>query len=307
MADEVHGDARPPTKGGAVEWLLPLAFIACAAWVVWHGPAYITGFGHPNEALAARYPAVNLLDWLALAVLPVLFVAGIMTVGHARMEFADRSAFDRLALFVGRVTMLLVVILVVVMVFEVIARYVFEHPTIWANELSLWMAGFVFVLSGLYAMQQRSHIRIYILYDLFPRWLQRVCDSISVFLIVLFAAALIYGGWGEAMAKFLRWETFGTVFDPPIPATLKPLVLIAVSLVALQALVNLIADWNAEPEIHTAADDIDADEIERLKRAVGDQGMGDVDATRGPLQNSRDDHPGRRIGERTGNTGGERR
>ncbi len=294
MADRIREDARPPTHGGPVEWLLPLAFIACAAWVVWHMPAYITGLGPENAALEARYPAVTVIDWLALAALPVLFVAGMMTVGHARMEYADRSAFDRLALFIGRVTMLLVVILVAVMVYEVISRYVFEHPTIWANELSLWMAGFVFVLSGLYAMQQRSHIRIYILYDMFPRWLQRVCDSISVLLIAAFAAALIYGGWGEARDKFMRWETFGTVFDPPIPATLKPLVLIAVTLVALQALVNLIADWNAEPEIHTAADDIDADEIERLKRAVGAEGVGDTDVTRGQYENSREDHPARR-------------
>ena len=39
---------------------------------------------------------------------------------------------------------------------------------------------------------------------------------------------------------------------------------------AAQALLNLINDWNKEPEIHTAPDDIDQDEIERLKKTVGD-------------------------------------
>jgi len=48
------------------------------------------------------------------------------------------------------------------------------------------------------------------------------------------------------------------------------LVLAVVTLVAIQAILNLIKDWNLEPEIHTAADDIDQDEIERLKKAVGD-------------------------------------
>jgi len=43
-----------------------------------------------------------------------------------------------------------------------------------------------------------------------------------------------------------------------------------VTLVAIQAILNLIKDWNLEPEVHTAADDIDQDEIERLKKAVGD-------------------------------------
>ena len=156
------------------------------------------------------------------------------------------------------------------MMWEVVLRYVFERPTLWANELSLWMAGFVFILSGFYAMQQRSHIRIFLLYDLLPRNLQRACDTISTFLIITFAFFLIYGGYGEAKAKFLRWETFGTIFDPPIPSTLKPLVLLVVSLVAIQSLLNLINDWNKEPEVHTAADDLDQDEIERLKKSVGD-------------------------------------
>jgi hypothetical protein len=48
------------------------------------------------------------------------------------------------------------------------------------------------------------------------------------------------------------------------------LVLTVVTLVAIQAILNLIKDWNLEPEVHTAADDIDQDEIERLKKAVGD-------------------------------------
>jgi len=48
------------------------------------------------------------------------------------------------------------------------------------------------------------------------------------------------------------------------------LVLIVVTLVAIQSVLNLIADWNKEPEIHSAADDIDQDELERLKKSVGE-------------------------------------
>jgi hypothetical protein len=42
-----------------------------------------------------------------------------------------------------------------------------------------------------------------------------------------------------------------------------------VALVAMQAVLNLISDWNIEPVKHTAADDIDKDELETLKRSVG--------------------------------------
>lgn len=273
-----------------LEWLVPLAFIISAAWVIWNGPGYIMAFGWGSqlEAIAARYPAANALDWIALTTLPVFLVIGTMTVRRAPMEFADWGVFDRLSVFIGRVTMLLIVLLVSVMVYEVVLRYAFERPTLWANEMSLWMAGFIFVLAGLYAMQQRSHIRIFLLYDIMPRWLQRTCDTVSTTLIVVFAFFLVYGGFGEAQAKFLRWETFGTAFDPPIPATEKPLILLVVVLVALQSVANLIRDWNAVPEIHTAADDIDADELERLRAAVGSEGVGEQDVTRGKIQST---HP----------------
>ena len=252
------------------QWLVPFLFIACGSWIVWHGATYIMAFGGYTDALAARYRQIMMLDYLILVAMPILGVLGVLGVKRAPMEIDEYPAIDRIAMFIGRVTMLLIAIVVCVMMYEVILRYVFERPTLWANEMSLWLAGFVFILAGFYAMQQRSHIRIYLLYDMFPRAVQRICDTVSTVLIVGFAFFLVYGGYGEAKAKMLRWETFGTAFDPPIPATLKPLVLIVVILVAIQSVLNLIADWNKEPEIHSAADDIDHDELERLKKSVGE-------------------------------------
>lgn len=176
------------------------------------------------------------------------------------VEHETTGWIDKLSLLIGRLTMILIAAIVAVMFYEVVLRYVFEAPTLWANELSLWLAGGVFLGAGLYAMQQRSHIRIFIIYDMCPRWLQRVFDVISTALIVAFSAGIIYGGFNEARDKLLRWETFGTAFDPPIPATLKPLVLLVVVLVAIQAISNLIHDWNKEAEVHTPADDIDQPE-----------------------------------------------
>ncbi|WP_298841582.1 TRAP transporter small permease subunit [uncultured Roseobacter sp.] len=299
----VRGEVMQEKSGSLVEWIVPLAFILCAGWLTWHLPAFTLSWVPPTDAsqydkLSALFARVDVtpglsglfggyadaVDWTALLLLPVFGVIGVRTVRRAPMEFESWKALDRLAVFIGRLTMMLIVLLCSVMIYEVILRYVFEAPTLWANELSLWLAGFVFLCAGLYAMQQRSHIRIFLLYDMLPRALQRVCDCISTLLIVTFAFFLVYGGYGEAFDKFYRWETFGTAFDPPIPATLKPMVLLVVVLVAFQAIVNLVSDWNAEPVIHSAADDIDQDELERLKAAVGSDGTGDLDVTRGSIQ-----------------------
>ncbi|QHQ37365.1 TRAP transporter small permease subunit [Algicella marina] len=250
------------------EWLLPAAFIAVASWVIWNGPRYIISFGWASEATQNLFTPAGALDFAALALLPVIFIVGMFTVRCAPMEYGDWKGLDRVPLFIGRITMLLIALIVLVMLYEVVVRYVFERGTYWANELSLWLAGFVFLFSGLYAMQQRSHIRIFLIYDTFPRWLQRVCDSISALLIALFAFFMFYGGFKEAYDKFLRWETFGTAFDPPLPATLKPLILFVIGLVALQAAWNLLMDWNKEPETHTPADEIDQDEIAEIRAHI---------------------------------------
>ena len=274
-------------SGSFVEWVIPLIFILCAGWIVWHLPAFTLDFLPPDASQVDNLlglhhrndvtPSMNgpfggeadWVDYLALIDIPFFFTIGMRTVRRAPMEFESLRRADRASVFIGRVTMMLIVLLTGVMIYEVLLRYVFEAPTLWANELSLWLAGFVFLCAGLYAMQQRSHIRIYLLYDLCPRSVQRLFDCISTLLIIAFAFFLIYGGYGEALDKLHRWETFGTAFDPPIPATLKPMVLLIMALVALQALVNLISDWNLEPVVHTAADDIDEDELARLRAAVG--------------------------------------
>ncbi len=245
----------------------PGLFILCAGYLMWYFPQFIVLFGWANDAIASQNPPADMFDFLMMAGAAGAIVIGVSTARASTGEGGVRSFFDRVSLFFGRTTMLLIACLVSVMFYEVVLRYVFERPTLWANELSLWVAGFVFLLSGLYAMQQRSHIRIYLIYDLMPRPMQRLCDVVSTGLIVAFAAALIYGSFNEALAKFLRWETFGTAFDPPIPGTMKPAVLLAVLLIAIQAVFNLLADWNRLPEHHGI---IDEDEVEDIIHSLED-------------------------------------
>ncbi len=275
--------------GAISEWIFPLSFVLCAAWVVWHIPAYILTLApHENPSLLGKVTALHkskelspglpgvfggvadIVDWGVLALLPVLFYLGVRQVRVAPMEFQDWRPIDRVALFLGRITMMLILLMTCVMLYEVFLRYLFEAPTLWANELTLWLGGFVFLISGVYAMQQRCHIRIFILYDVFPRWLQKTCDVLWVTLLCVFVGFAIFGSYKQVfITKFYHWEMFGTAFDPPIPATVQPTILIVFTLIALQAVVNLIADWHRGPEIHTSGAEADEHEIEAIKKSVG--------------------------------------
>lgn len=208
----------------------------------------------------------NIVDYLALVLMPVFAILGMRSIIVAPMEFERWRSWDRFALFIGRATMIMIIGMTSVMLYEVFMRYVVEAPTKWANELTLWIAGFVFLCSGLYAMQQRCHIRITLLYDVVPRPIRKLFDIISTLLIVIFAVGVVFGSYSQVFInKLYRWEMFGTAFDPPIPATIQPMILIIMCLIALQAVANLIADWNLEPETFI----VDEDEVEAIKRSVG--------------------------------------
>ena len=109
--------------------------------------------------------------------------------------------------------------------------------------------------------------RSYVIYDMMPRWMQKASDCTSVFLIWVFVGCLIWGGYNDAIRRLMNLEGYGSAWDPPIPGTVKTAVLVVGLAVALQALSNLIADWNKAPE-HHSADDIDEHEIENIRKTL---------------------------------------
>lgn len=213
-------------------------------------------------------PIVALMLWAIAG--SILFASLYLSDTRGAIETEPDGFFDILSLVCSRIAMIMTTLIVIVMFYEVVSRYVFSRPTLWANELSLWIASFVFLLAGQYAMQQRSHIRIYVIYDMMPRFFQKASDIISLVLLLFFVFAMVWGGYDDAMRRFLRMETFGTAWDPPIPGIVKPAILIIIVLVAIQAISNLISDWNKAPE-HHGPDEIDEVEIENIRRTLEDK------------------------------------
>ena len=140
--------------------------------------------------------------------------------------------------------MFVVAFIVAIMFYEVVLRYVFGKPTLWVEELSRWLGGIIFLLAGIYAMQQRSHIRVVIVYDMVSRPVQRICDAFSALCILIFCYAVIVGYAKNAWTKLVTWELYGSAWNPPIPAIMKPLILVACAWLAVQTINNLIVDWN---------------------------------------------------------------
>jgi len=86
---------------------------------------------------------------------------------------------DRLVRAVAYLSLILYPALVLCTVYEVVARYVFHAPTIWAFDITFMLHGSLFMLTGAYALQKGSHIRIDVLSTRLPDRVQHAVNLLA--------------------------------------------------------------------------------------------------------------------------------
>ncbi|MBM3538935.1 MAG: TRAP transporter small permease subunit [Alphaproteobacteria bacterium] len=133
------------------------------------------------------------------------------------MERVSR-AIDRLSGVTGLIAGWLIMPLIAGMCYEVIARYVFHAPTIWAYELTYLLTGAGWLLGMAYTLRQGAHIRIDVVYLNFsPRNRARVDVLGYVFLLLPFLVWLVTTLDDRALATFRSGEKTGqSAWNPPL-------------------------------------------------------------------------------------------
>ncbi|MFG6159933.1 TRAP transporter small permease subunit [Halomonas sp. 1390] len=164
-----------------------------------------------------------------------------------------RNAFDRGVMACGRLAAWLVFVAMVISVFEVIMRYAFGSPTSWVHESVVMLVAVSFALGGPAALACNRHIRVRVLYDsVGPKaklWLDRFNDLVT-FLFCLgmtYAATVMF--WDASHNPLGEWqlERSGTAWNPPIPALVKGMILVALAIMCVQALLHLGQSLRGKP------------------------------------------------------------
>lgn len=102
---------------------------------------------------------------------------------------------------------LLIILLVGVMVFEVVSRYVFNAPTIWAADMTYMLNGALFMLAAAYCLKEDGHVRIDFLTERLPRRLQGLLAAVLMACLALPTfGALSYVAVERAMRSYTRGE-----------------------------------------------------------------------------------------------------
>ncbi len=66
---------------------------------------------------------------------------------------------DTVSIWSGKAVAWLIFPMTLSLVWEVVARYFFNAPTVWANDIATMLYGAFFMLGSAYALQRQQHIR----------------------------------------------------------------------------------------------------------------------------------------------------
>lgn len=126
-------------------------------------------------------------------------------------------ALDAFAEWTGWLVAWLIVPLIGAMVYEVVARYFFYAPTVWAQDLSYMLYGTLFMLGGAYTLRHRGHIRTDFLYNSFGARGQALVDSVA-YLFLFFPAfgVFLWLGWESFLESWRLDERTISPWNPPL-------------------------------------------------------------------------------------------
>jgi TRAP-type mannitol/chloroaromatic compound transport system permease large subunit/TRAP-type mannitol/chloroaromatic compound transport system permease small subunit len=127
---------------------------------------------------------------------------------------------DIFSLWVGRLTCFMLIPIIMVMVYEVVARKVFLAPTDFSFEYSRMLAGAMFMMGAGYALMRGVHIRADFIYRNWSPERQATVDT-ALYLAFYFPAMFFFL-WISTEYTFKSWATWERSMDTAMMAPLAP-------------------------------------------------------------------------------------
>lgn len=148
---------------------------------------------------------------------------------------------DTLNDWVGKIFGFLVYPTMLVLVYEVIMRYGFNRPTIWAHETSCMLYGAHFVLGGAYALRWGAFVNVEAFYVLFSPRARAVIDLFTWTLFYAFVGTLFWFSLPWAWESLRMMEYSNSTWGPYV-WQIKLTIPAAAFLVLLQGMTKTIKD-----------------------------------------------------------------
>ena len=163
-------------------------------------------------------------------------------MASAVREFA--RAVDAFQDRLGRAVSWLMLVMVLVVFFDVILRYVFRTSTVWLQELEWHLFGVVYMLGAGYTMLWDEHVRVDIFYSRWPPRRKALADLLLYLLFFYPSAIMIV--W--TTIPFVRASAAVLEGSPdpggiPLRFILKSVIIVGFSIMMIQAFSQVVKNF----------------------------------------------------------------
>lgn len=152
------------------------------------------------------------------------------------------DGIDRLNLWQGKITSMLIIPLLLVVLYEVFMRYGFNSPTVWGFEATAFLYGMHYMFGLAYTDVKKGHVQVDIFTSLAPKKTRATISALTtlVFFLPVMSCMTI---WATKFAIYSvqGLEKNSTSWAPPI-YPFKIIMALCFFLLLLQGISNLIRD-----------------------------------------------------------------
>jgi len=94
-----------------------------------------------------------------------------------------------------KLSILIIAVMVVLVTWQVVARYIFSSPVPWSEQLSKYLFVWLVLINGAYMFGKHGHMKVAFFQELLPQKIQRWLNIFIELVVIMFAlAVLLYGG-----------------------------------------------------------------------------------------------------------------
>jgi len=141
--------------------------------------------------------------------------------------------------WVGKIFSFGIFAMLLVMMTEVVSRYVIGTPTTWAWQVNGLLYSSILTLGGGYVLLHQGHVRLDALYERMSRRGQLISDIGTFPIFLIFGALVVWQASRLALDSLLRQEHTLGFFHAPVYVA-KTAFFVAAILLLLQGIANLI-------------------------------------------------------------------
>jgi len=161
------------------------------------------------------------------------------------------DGIDRVNEWIGKIFAFLLFPLLAVSMYEVIARYVFNSPTIWAAQILSMLFVTLVVIGGGHVLRHDGHIRMDVFYGRWGRRGQAISDISTFVVFLLFTSLLAWQtidmAWTSVSIKETSWAAFkGPIYPKKIAIALGAILLLLQGIVKLRGDIRFITGQVSE-------------------------------------------------------------